>query len=365
MFGGSALRATFLPQQFALQVRQLHSSRPCLALPPLIFTLSKPLARVTAAIAGKAARAWWRRLPLERRARLRQEAKKHQGNVSHVLECPVTGRKRFVALSPDQVKKISRVAFEDLLDDMGPSILPASHPFYKRVASVSNKLLMGNRDIRQIYDKQWTVTVVDEPIRNAFVLPSGNIFVFTGMLDLCKNDDQLAVILGHEMAHSVIGHTAEQLTRASFIQMILLLPFALLWAALPNDGVALVADWFFQKVVSFVFELPFSRAQETEADEVGLQFAAKACFDVREAPAFWGLMELLAEDPMEVDTDLEFASTHPVHPTRQANLTDQLTSALTIRLDCGCDRLDCDRDPNVRLDQFKEYLRVTNKKVIP
>ena len=141
-----------------------------------------------------------------------------------------------------------------------------------------------------------------QPIVNAFVSPSGNIFVFTGMLDLCKNDDQLAVrqpiyicmysfqekahtfkvneycgrkgywlprkvVLGHEMAHSVLGHTAEQLTRASFIQvirlrallttsvltlspsqLILLVPFALLWAALPNDGVALVANWFFEKV---------------------------------------------------------------------------------------------------------------------
>ena len=49
------------------------------------------------------------------------------------------------------------------------------------------------------------------------------------------------------------------------------------------------------------------------------------------------------------------------YPTRQANLSDQLASALTIRLDCGCDRLDCNKDPNVRLDQFKEYLRVTKK----
>ena len=183
---------------------------------------------------------------------------------------------------------------------------------------MSNKLLRGSKDIRQIYDKQWTVTVIDQvdisallqgfisclplqPIANAMVLPSGNIFVFTGMLDLCKNDDQLAVrqliyicmysfqekahtfskrilckerllppkvVLGHEMAHSVLGHTAEQLTRASFIQVIrlralpttcvlnplspsqlvLLVPFALLWAALPNDGVALVANWFFEKV---------------------------------------------------------------------------------------------------------------------
>jgi len=315
---------------------------------------------------------------LDRRTWLRQGVKRHQGKAglfcglslvglyhgyaSHVLECPVTGRKRFVALSPDQMKKISRVALQDLLEQYGPSILPAEHSHYQRVASVSNKLLRGSRDIRQIYDKQWTVDVIDQPIANAMVLPSGNIFVFTGMLDLCKNDDQLAVVLGHEMAHSVLGHTAEQLTRASFIQLILLVPFALLWAALPNDGVALVANWFFEKVVFLVFELPFSRAQETEADEVGLQFAAKACFDVREAPAFWGLMELYCEADL---LDLEFFSTHPVHPTRQANLSEKLASALTIRLECDCEDLDSNKDPNVRLEQFKEHLRVTNKKPIP
>jgi len=343
--------------QIAVQVSHLHTTKTCSALPPLLFTLAKPLARITAAVAGKAARAWWRRLPSDRKAQLRQGARKHQGKfgllcgvglvgvyqgyASHVLECPVTGRKRFVALTPDQEKKISRVAFEETLHDMGPSILPASHPFYKRVASVSNRLLMANRDIRQIYDKQWTVTVVDEPIRNAFVLPSGNIFVFSGMLDLCKNDDQLAVVLGHEMAHSVIGHTAEKLTRTSVIQSALLLPMALLWAALPNDSVAFVA--------------------------------AKACFDVREAPAFWGVMQLIAEAEDEglEDLDLEaveilaFASTHPAHPTRQANLTDQLTGALSVRLDCGCDRLDCNKDPNVKLQQFKDYLRVTKKKIAP
>ena len=125
----------------------------------------------------------------------------------------------------------------------------------------------------------------------------------------------------------------------------LLLPLALLWAALPNDDAAFVANLFIRKVVvdkgfrknrfppeqatSLIFELPFSRAQETEADEVclsfsstaksdqilnsfqsvliiyflvlarpsqvGLLFAAKACFDVREAPVFWGLMHLMTE----------------------------------------------------------------------
>ena len=72
--------------------------------------------------------------------------------------------------------------------------------------------------------------------------------------------------------------------------LVVLIPLALLWALLPNDGIALVADWFFQCVVDVFVNLPFSRNMETEADEVGLLLASKACFDVREAVNFWGNM---------------------------------------------------------------------------
>ena len=117
------------------------------------------------------------------------------------------------------------------------------------------------------------------------------------MIDLCDNDDQLAVVLGHEMAHAVLGHVPEKLTLASFVQvfivrspgslleqipyyditmitvycqMVLLVPMAFLWALLPNDGIAFVADWFVQKVSQLFIDLPYSRLLETEADEVGL-----------------------------------------------------------------------------------------------
>ena len=227
---------------------------------------------------------------------------------------------RFVALYPDQVKKISRQEFDGLLQEFSEDILPNNDKLYNRVVAVSNRLLEGNKDLRQIYDKSWTVTVVDLPVRNAFVLPSGNIFVFKGMLDLCRNDDQLAIILGHEMSHAILGHVAEQLTRAGFINMLLLVPMAVIWAILPNDGIALVTDWFIQKVTDICFHLPHSRRHEMEADEVGLMMAAKACFDVREAPALWEIMEIIdsldCENEMSTDKDLEFLSTHPVHSSR-------------------------------------------------
>jgi len=350
----------------------VHTSPPRPALPPLLFTLAKPLSRVVAVVVGKGVRIWWRRLPADKRNIFKETARTHRKKVafagtslvgglayayeSHVQECPLTGRKRFVALSPDQTKKISRIEFENLLEDLGPAIVPHNDKTYERVVKVSNRILQGNKDIRQIYDKIWTVTVVDEPVQNAFVLPTGNIFVFTGMLNLCKNDDQLGIILGHEMAHTVLGHGAEKLTMASFIQMALLVPMAVLWAMMPNDGVALVANWFINKVIHLLIDLPFSRDMEMEADEVGLIMAAKACFDVREAPALWGLMEFLAEDPLENDKDLEFLSTHPCHSTRQESLTEQLSSALTIRFECGCAKLDYRRDPQVQLEEFKKWV---------
>ena len=214
------------------------------------------------------------------------------------------------------MKKISRQEFENLMEEFRHVIVPNNRPEYVRVARVSNRLLSGNKDIRQIYDKTWTITVVDQPVQNAFVLPSGNIFIFRGMLDLCQNDDQLAAIIGHEMAHSILGHVAEKLTLASFVNVIMFVPMALLWALMPNDGIALVSNWFINKVSEILIDLPFSRAMELEADEVGLVLAAKACFDVREAPALWELLELMDENPLSSDKDLEFLATHPVHRTR-------------------------------------------------
>lgn len=378
------LLARISPQVPRPTFPQIHSSASLGAVPPVLFTLAKPLSRVLAVVVGRASRKWWARLPKDKQTFFKQLAVQHNRKLigsgciligglaysyeSHIQECPVTHRRRFVALTPDQVKKIAKVEFKQLLDQLSNDIVSEKHQVYQRVTGVANRLLKGNRDLRQIYDKDWTVTVVDQPIKNAFVLPSGNIFVFTGMLNTCSNDDQLGIVLGHEMAHAVLGHVAEKLTLSSFIQACLLVPMAVLWAFIPNDGVALVANWFIDQVIDVILELPFSRDMETEADEVGMEMAAKACFDVREAPAFWGKMQMLSEDPMENDKDLEFVSTHPCHSTRQTTLASLLEDAIRLRFDCGCEKLDPKRDPNQDLLMYKAYLKRESsheKSVVP
>lgn len=120
--------------------------------------------------------------------------------------------------------------------------------------------------------------------------------------------------------------------------MWVLVPLALLWAVLPNDGIALIADWFFNKVIEVVFELPFSRDMEREADEVGLTMAAKACFDVRQAPLFWGKMEAL-ETLEGRDKMPEILATHPTHDRRREYLETLVPDALKMREQYGCAHL--------------------------
>lgn len=368
----------------------LHTSPSSLGLPPVLLTLAAPLVRVTAFIAGRSARLWWSRLPPERKSKIKTAFLKQKtklvggvavfagcllyGYQSHVQICPITNRKKFVALTPEQTLKISETSLENNLAEYSETILPSDNPVYKQVSGIAQRLLQANKDLPGIQGKDWTIILVNEDIINAFVLPTGHIFVFEGMYRKCStegelNADQLAMILGHEMAHAILNHTAETLTMTNFLQGCLLIPMAVLWAFIPSDGIAFITHWFVEKVVHLLVELPFSRDLETEADAVGLVLAAKACFDVREAPAFWGRLEMDEEveeivkdgnidEEMfrEVDKLTSYASTHPANITRQEDLMERMEEAMKMRMECGCKELDKEKDPCKELRKVKQEL---------
>lgn len=129
---------------------------------------------------------------------------------THVQETPITKRRRFVAFSPDQFKMINKMELEQQLSIYGNKLLPNDHPLTIRVAKVAKQLLDGNKDILHIKEHDWSVSVInDENTMNAFVLPSGNIFVFSGLLKICDNDEQLGIILSHEISHAILNHGIE------------------------------------------------------------------------------------------------------------------------------------------------------------
>ncbi|XP_037070001.1 metalloendopeptidase OMA1, mitochondrial-like [Pollicipes pollicipes] len=345
------------------------SSRPA-PLPPVVWLVLRPISKFMAVLFGRAYRKWWRALPHDKRAVFKESVQRNRKRiivvstavaglslhyyVSHLQTTPVTGRTRFVAFTPEQFDKISQEGFDQMIEEHGASVLPAGHEAYDAVVRVANRLLAANADLDEVHDKDWSVTVVDdEDLVNAYVLPCGKIFVFTGMLEFCTSDDQLGCVLGHEMAHSLLGHGGERFSRAHLIDLMLILPLAAIWAFLPNDGISAFAHWFFRTTVGLLADMPHSRELETEADEVGLRLAAKGCFDVREASAFWAKMALRRE--MEDGVSPEWLSTHPADEARRESIDRQVPDLQRTRDLCQCAPLP-DRDPRAEFEQFRQRL---------
>ena len=88
-----------------------------------------------------------------------------------------------MALSKDQIEKVAAKEFESHLENFDELLLPETDPYYDRVATIAARILNSNNDFEEIKNKKWTVSVIDQEDKNAFVLPSGNIFVFTGKIN--------------------------------------------------------------------------------------------------------------------------------------------------------------------------------------
>ncbi|KAK3878246.1 hypothetical protein Pcinc_017102 [Petrolisthes cinctipes] len=109
-------------------------------------------------------------------------------------------------------------------------------------------------------------------------------------MDIFANDDQVAVILAHELSHVVLQHSSEILSLASLLDLLILPPMIALHAFVPNFLLALLMQWVANVVVSLTIKFPQRRKTESESDIVGLYLAARACFDVREACAFYQML---------------------------------------------------------------------------
>merc|ERR1711962_782549 len=165
------------------------------------------------------------------------------------------------------------------------------------------------------------------------------IFVCTGILKMLQNNDEIACVLGHELAHRVLGHDVENLSRGHLIDILFIAMAALLWLVLPSDLVAFVAQSISEKLLRVVLDLPFSRKMEEEADLVGLELTAKACYDVRVSSNIWTMMYLnnkMSENSTADDPYEKYFMTHPLDIERAEKLDANIPSALHIRKSCTC-----------------------------
>ena len=268
-----------------------HTSSPRRA-PQILLMLLAPVSRFFVAIGGRLTRSWWSRLTPERRDAIKSSIRKNRkyfywlfggltlGGVgfymSHLEETPLTRRKRFIMFRREEIHSMIQNEKESILEMVcsdKSSLLPHSHTVYQRVHKIVSRILASNNS-PEFEGFDWALYVIDRPNSvNALCLPTGDIFVYTGLVNQCKNDDELAFILSHEMAHAVLGHGVEALSRSGVISFIQLFLIAVIWAVIPSDLVSYFMHSLSKSSVQVMLGYPHSRRMETEADKVSLSLS--------------------------------------------------------------------------------------------
>uniref|UniRef100_A0A8C8SU48 Metalloendopeptidase OMA1, mitochondrial n=1 Tax=Pelusios castaneus TaxID=367368 RepID=A0A8C8SU48_9SAUR len=336
-------------------IRHFRTSSLFQAAPvPLLWIILKPAQKLFAIILGRSIRKWWKALPPNKQELFKESARKNKWKIvmglcslgvlfimfyfTHLEETPITGRARLLVFGKEHFRELSQMEYDMWTEEFKDKMLPKTDPRYMVVKKVVGHLSKSNQDIPEVSELKWVIHVVQEPGINAFVLPNGQVFVFTGLLNAVSDVHQLSFILGHEIAHAVLGHAAEKASLVHFLDFLSLILLTMIWAVCPRDSLAIVGQWIQSKLQEFIFDRPYNRTLEAEADKVGLQFAAKACVDVRASTVFWQQMEL-AETVQGQPKLPEWLSTHPSHENRAEHLDRLIPEALKIRERCNCPSL--------------------------
>jgi predicted Zn-dependent protease len=196
-------------------------------------------------------------------------------------------RKQRLALNPAQEYALGKRAYQQVLQENRDHLLPQNSPEVRRVRTIASKVVqaVGIEPLQdeinlkvQGYKFEWEVNVIDSKQVNAFCLPGGKIIVYTGILPIAQSDDQLATVISHEIAHALAHHSSERIARDQAGN------------------------------VSGMQSKAYNRAQESEADKIGLYLMTFAGYNPDEAVRFWERMSKAMGGGAKTP---EFLSDHP------------------------------------------------------
>lgn len=238
---------------------------------------------------------------------------------------PVTGRKQHLLVTDEQVLSLSNKEYSNYMKSAKVSTNAKNTAMVKRVgqrlASAVEEYLKQHNQQSEIKNYSWEFNLVQDNSANAFCMPGGKIVVYEGLLPITQTESALAVVLGHEIAHAVAKHSAEQLST----QMRQQYGAQILGAVLNGAGVSSNTSDLAQGVFglgSKFSSLHYSRKNESEADYMGLIFAAMAGYDPSVAVSFWQRMAASSQNNTSA-----FLSDHPSDAQRIANIKKWLPEA--------------------------------------
>jgi predicted Zn-dependent protease len=224
-----------------------------------------------------------------------------------------TGRSQLVLMPESEINQMGLQAFTTIKKETKVDRSTVTNRYVQCVAQAITREVGGN----------WEVVVFNDSDANAFALPGGKIGVYTGMLKVAENQDQLATVIGHEVAHVLARHSNERISQKFAVEQGLSLINAI---ASPQSGTGQTLMGLLGVGAQYGVLMPYSRIQESEADILGLDLMAKAGFDPRESTRLWGNMSRAGGGQPP-----EFLSTHPSHSTRISELNAHMPVALQLQ----------------------------------
>ncbi len=224
-----------------------------------------------------------------------------------------TGRSQFIFMPDAQINQMGLQAFDTLKKEKPVS----NNSQYNQVATCISQAI-----IKEL-GGNWEVVVFEDKSPNAFALPGNKIGIYTGMITLVDNQDQLATVIGHEVGHVLAKHSNERASQEMTVNQGMAVIQAM---GSPQSALGQAAFGLLGVGAEYGILMPYSRIQESEADIIGVDLMAKAGFDPRQSIGLWQKMEQASQGQQPV----EFLSTHPAHATRIQSLEQHMPQAMDL-----------------------------------
>jgi predicted Zn-dependent protease len=239
---------------------------------------------------------------------------------------PITGRKQLLVIPADQMLSLSAQSYAQVINETKPTTnqqyINSVRNVGARLSAAVEKFMQQNGKSEALQGYQWQYTVLQSKEANAWCMPGGQIAFYEGIMPICQDENGIAVVMGHEIAHAVAQHGNERMSQQLALQLGgMALSEALSSKSETTRQLALAA---FGAGSQLGIMLPYSRTHEYEADELGLYFMAMAGYDPRTAPGFWERMIAEAGGSRPP----EFLSTHPDPANRITALKRKMNKAL-------------------------------------
>ena len=226
---------------------------------------------------------------------------------------PLTGRRQLLLVSDQEILSSSLTQYSDYIKTAPKSNSASQKDMVvrvgKRIAAATEEYLRTNGMASEIKNFAWEFNLVKDNQINAFCMPGGKIVVYEGLLRLVSSDDELAVVVGHEVAHAVAKHSNERMSQ----QLLAQYGAQIINNALSKKTAAIrqLGNTVYGLGAQYGMMLPFSRKHESEADYMGLVFMTIAKYNPDVAVGFWQKMASAGSAKVP-----EIMSTHPSDATR-------------------------------------------------